>query len=765
MEFNNTQMIYMRNFLNEKSSVRNAVVVGNKGLGKSYVIKKLICEYNYITISFSKDFYFPFEYIRKGLSLSSDVKREEIISALSNAYVSNHYIVYQNFEYCDKDSMELIKQVIQFHNDYTIPAISIFELNSETVPDHISWMNPYYIRFKSFSNEEIAIYIRSIIHANHNKELAYACNQLISIAKGNLLSLHLAKNILLQKGILIRYASSESFKYTGEEFPDNLLFLYMDLFKILDIHIQDTLRIIIPFENRVNISLLKETFSHCKMIEYYLDEISKYKSFIFKQSDLILDEIPENYVFPIEQAKEAVIESTIDNYIDQKTAELYQHIEKIYQQAKTNSCIKQRDYIYLLLLLTKLKKQKITINHLPYYVDLMQYYFENSSYAAVIRQAELFLSFKVLSTVQINAEEPQFFRIYFKALLASGQYSVIINYLDRLPDWDIKLLIAYAYYNNGNPKRALGLCNEIKEEHKSGELFSLEASIYDWLGDNRHSLISFKRALNFISDNDELKYSLYKKYSLYIDFELPECKAYIKKALEYYECISIRKYAETLHNYGTESIITFFPDGMKYLDKAKSLFDQICEKEAYHSLNSIAIGYCLEGKYNEAVKIWEKINVQQIEIDFCRFTILNNLFCAYIKLDKLRMANNIKIQLSQSLNIIESINYIKSFIKERPDIQHPIRQYLLNCGLLEWKKNNIQEALHYFTLSIDCSKYHSTMLYLIQSQIKELQTDNMFIKELFNKIKVKKLGTPGKLASFFAKHKMYYCILMFWGDN
>ena len=765
MEFNNTQITDMRNFLNENSPVRNALVIGNKGLGKSYVIKKLISEYNYITISFSKDFYLPFEYIKKGLSLSSDAKREEIIRALSDTYVSNHYIVYENFEYCDKDSMELIKQVIQFHDNYIIPAISIFELNFKTVPDYINWMNPYCIKFKNFSTEEIDLYIRSIIYANNNEEFEYVCNQFISIAKGNLLSLHLAINILLQKGILIRSTSTGLFKYTGEEFPGNLLFLYMDLFKILDIHIQNTLRIIIPFENRVNIALLKETFSHCRMIEYYLDEISKYKSFIFKQRDLILDEIPENYVFPVEQAREAVIESTIDNYIDQKTAELYQHLEKMYQQAKANSCIEHIDYIYLLSLLTKLKKQKITINHLPYYVDLMQYYFENSSYAAVIRQAEQFLSFNILSLMQINAEQPQFFRIYFKALLALGQYSVIINYLDRLSDWDIKLLIAYAYYNNGNPKRALALCKEIKEDHKSGELYSLESSIYDWLGDNRNSLKSFKKALSFISGNDELKYSLYKKYSLYIDFELPECKAYIKKALEYYEPLSIRKYAETLHNYGTDSIITFSSDGMKNLERAKELFAQLCEKESYYPLNSLAIGHCLQGEYCEAVKIWEKINAQQIEIDFCRFSILNNLFCAYIKSDNLRMANEIKIQLSWSLNISETINDLKSFIKERPDVQHPVRQYLLNCGLLELKKNNTQEALHYFTLSIDCSKYHSTMLYLIQNQIKELQADNILLRELIKKIKAKKLGVPGKLASFFAQHKMYYCILMFWGDN
>lgn len=765
MEFNITQMTHLKNFLDEDSPVRNTLLMGKKGLGKSYVIKKLISDRHYIIISFSKDLYLPFEYIRKGLSLTPDLKREGIIHALSDAYVSNYYIVYENLEYCDKDSMELIKQVIQFHDTYRIPAISIFELNSETIPDYISWINANPIKFFNFSNEEIDAYIRSIIRSNDKKKLTYACNQLVSVARGNLLSLHLAINILLQKGILVRSASAQFFQYIGDEFSDSLFFLYMNLFQILDTHIQDTLRIIIPFENRVNISLLKETFSHCRMIEYYLDEISRYRSFIFKENNQMLDEILENYIFPVEQAKEAVIESTIDNYIDRITAELVQHLEKMYQQAKTKPNIKQADYIYLLSLLTKLKKQKITIIHLPYYVELMQCYFENSSYAAVTRQAEQFLSFNILSITQINTEQPQFFRIYFKALLALGQYSLIITYLDKLPDWDIKLLIACAYYNNGNPKRALGLCNELKEAHNCGEIFSLEASIYDWMGDNRHSLISFKKALKYISDNEALKYSLYKKYSLYIDFELPECKTYLEKALTYYENISIRKYAETLHNYGTDSILTFLPSGMNDLAKAKELFVQICEKETYYPLNSLAIGHCLEGKYNEAVIIWEKINIQQIEIDFCRFTILNNLFCAYIKLDNLRMAKNIKIQLSRHLNILETMNCLKSFVKGRPDLQHPLRQYLLNCGLLELKQDNIQKALHYFALSIDCSKYHSTMLYLIQSQLTELQTDNVVLKNLLYKIKAKKLGVPGKLARFFAQHKMYYCILMFWGDN
>lgn len=769
MKFNTEQREKIRDFLMEKALVRSAIIYGNEGLGKSSAIRENILDLDSTTITFSKDFFLPFECIKKALALSLNARREEIISALSRAYVLNHCILYENVEYCDVDSLELIKQVILFHNTYGLSAVSLFELNSDKIPDFFKQVNAANILFTELSDTAIEYYIQMTIYADNYTQLTYVCKQLAVIAKGNLLSLNLAQNILLQKGILVRVSPGNLLKYTGAKFSDNLLFLYMDLFNILDSHIQDTLRIIVPFEDRIDITLLKKTFSRCKMIEFYLEEISKYRSFIFKRQERTPYDTPlVYYVFPTVRAKEAVIESTLEGYFYQITAELYQHLEKMYQQARCNPQISKEDYIYLLALLTKLRNHNLTINHLPYYVELMQYYLECSSYGAVVMQAEQFLSFNVLSIIQINAEQPQFFRIYFKALLALGQYNLIITYLDKLPDWDIKLLIAYAYYNSGKPQRALGLCKELEEQHKCGEVFSLEASIYDWLGDNKQSLASFKKAISFISNNEELKYSLYRKYSLYIDFELPECKSYVKKALDYYKTLSTRKYAETLHNYGTDSIITFLPEGMKDLEKAKELFYRICEKEVYYPLNSLAIGYCIQEKYYKAIEIWEKIDTQQIEIDFCRFAILNNLFCAYLKVNDLKMANSMRIQLSMQLNLLEIDRNLKSFAKEKPDIQHQIRQFLLNCALLELKQENIPEALKYFNLSFDCSNYHSTMLYLIQNQVAELQercSNTTLLNRLYNKIKLKKLGDPGRLASFYAKNKMYYCILMFWGDN
>lgn len=769
MEFNVTPKEHIKDFLNQTIKVRNAIILGNEGFGKSYALKEALAETDSFTITFSENFYLPFECIRKSFSLSPNAKREEIIAALSKSYDLNHCIVFENFEYCDADSWELIKQVIQFHNSYDFPSVSIFVVNCETPPDALNEINATIIRFTPLSDNEMDLYIQTIICADTDERLMYARKQLVTIAKGNLLSLNLAINILLQKGVFVRLPSKSILNYTGSEFTDNLFFLYMDLFKILDIHIQEALRMIIPLEDRVNISLLKETFARCKRIECYLDEISKYKSFIIRHQETISDGTTlVHYVFPSERAKEAVIESTIEDYFCQITTELYQHLEKLYQRTKSSSEISKEEYVYLLVLLTKLRNNNLTINHLLYYVELMQYYLECSSYGAVIKYAEQFLSYNILSIVQINIEQPRFFRIYFRALLALGQYNLIINYLNTLSDWDIKLLVAYAYYNCGKPQNAMGLCKELEEEHKCGEVFSLEAAIYDWLGDNQKSYNAFKKALCFTSNNDELKYSLYKKYSLYIDFELPECKQYLKKSLDYYETVSIRKYAETLHNYGTESVITFLSSGMKDLEKAREIFYSICEEEAYYPLNSLAIGYCIQEEYYKAIEIWEKIDVEHIEVDFCRLAILNNLFCAYIKVDNIKKACYIKESLSKQLNIGTAKQDLQLFVEKKPDIQHQIRQFLLNSALLELRKGNNSEALHYFTLSIDCSKYHSTMLYLIQEQVTILQNfdvNTSVLRKLQHKLWTRKLGAPGKLAKFYAQNKMYYCILMFWGDN
>lgn len=765
MEFYSEQKNQLDTFLKDDTIVRNAVIWGNVGLGKSKIIKEVITKLTVIIITFEKEFCSPFGYIKKGEHLPLSAKREEIVLNLSKSYTQNDCIVYENFEYCDKDSYELIKQVIHFHQENGMKAVSIIELNSECKPNYVHFNNIIYIQFNKLTDVEINTYIKSIVKATNKKHLAYICKQLSLIADGNLLALQLAKNILVQIKILAPLENGIQFNYRGDEFSDNLLLLYINLFKTLDNHIQEALRTIASFEDNIHIDLLKSAFSNCKLIDVYLDEISKYQSFILRRQSLLSTENSQaNYFFPIKEAKDAITESTPEEFFYQVTTQLYHHLEYLYKHSLKYTEIREADNIYLLTLLTKIRNQNLTINHLPYFVELMKYYSEHSSYGAVIQQAEYFLEVNILSHIQINKEQPLFFRLYFRALLAIGLYDKIIQYLDKLPDWDIKLIIAYAYYNNGNPQRALVLCKEIEQQYNCGEVYSLVASIYDWMGDNKRSLSAFKNALLYVSNNNELKYTLFKKYSLYVDFELPECQEKMFEAMQYYKNTSMRQYAETLHNYGTELVMILSDESIKYLEETKEILFHLCEKEIYYPLNSIAIYKCLCGNYSSAINIWEKINTQYIQIDFCRLAILNNLFCAYIKNNSLDLAKNMKKQLEHQLDILVNMKKPKQIYKERPDIQHQVRQFFLNCALLNLAQNNENNALSFLTLAWDCSKYNSTMLYLIQNLINKMQKNKTLLKTIHNKIKQRKLGCPNNLEKFFVKKQMYFCVIMFWGD-
>lgn len=764
MEFYSTQRNQLQQFLENNTQVRHVVIFGNIGLGKSKIIEEMTSQRDFVSISFDKEFRPPFNYISQDSSLSHEKRREQIIMELSKMYIDKECIIYKNFECCDMDSLELIKQVIQFHEANKLPAVSIIEWNSDCKPDYPEWDNTTYISFQELPDNDLAIYIKSIIKTKKQEQFTYVCDHLTHIAHGNLLALQLGINILLQKGILVKLPNGK-YDYKGDEFSDCLFILYLELFKTLENHIQEALRMIVPFDDCVYISLFKNAFTQCQMIDKYLDEISKYQSFILRKQ-VLHNNKSTAYSFTAEEAKQAVTESTPFDYLSQITAQLYEYLETLYKKSVSLPDISKEDQIYLLVLLTKVKNQNLTINHLSYFVKLMQYYYDYASYREVICQAEKFLNKNVLSLVQINSDQPLFFRLYFRSLLAIGQYDTIIQYFDKLSDWDIKLLIAYAYYNKGNPAQALELCKKLETEHLCGEIYSLEASIYDWMGDNKNSAANFKKALLYIANNDALKYTLYKKYSLYVDFELPECRNRIEAALNYYRTTSVRQYAETLHNYGTDNVMIFSDTSLSFLQEAEQLFLSLCEKEVYYPQNSIAIYYCLQENYSEAIKIWERIDVQNIPIDFCRLAIQNNLFCAYIKNYNLESAVNIKIQLENHLRSLNLLENPKQIAQQRPDIQHQVRQFFLNCALLALAQDRRDMAFEFFMSALECSKYHSTMLYLIQNQVEQLQKTEhaSILDKLYSKIRSKKLGCPGKLAKFFAQHQMYYCILMFWGD-
>lgn len=761
MELYQKEKECLRNFLSNPSIVRSAAISGNMGVGKSRTIHDVLDGMSTHWVIFRRDAYTAFSALREGIGLSVDTQYEEILRMLSLAYSTSDCIVYENFEYCDRDSLELIKRVLQFHRTNGYPAVSIMEWNGEK-PLISKVDSDIEIHFNELNQAEMAQYLKTIVCAKNKSEQEYIMGRLYEVSAGNLLSLQLSINVLVQRGILFE-SPGEMYSYNGEKVQGSLFLLYVDLFKELNDRIQYALKMVSPFEDSIYLSLLDDAFSKCKILDASLDELSRYRSFILKKQPKDTERIiTPDYIFAAKDARDAVIDAidaTSDSMfsLERITAQLYQHLETLHNVPRFYDNLSTEDKIALLQLLTKIRKHYLTVNHLPYYVELMEYYYRQSSYWSVVEHAKRFLAEHVLNAKQIHHVQPNFFRLLFKAQLAIGQYQEIIQYENTFSDWDIKLLMARAHYNMGNPFKALTLCQEIEsmnDEPPHGEVFSLEAAIYDWLGNTRCSLANFKKALQYIGENRELKYSLSKKYSLYLDFDLPECQDRMKEAAEYFSTRSRRLYAEALHNLGTSRVLSF--GDISELEQSEKLLLTICDTEIYYPRNSIAIYYALNLNFQRAIDIWSKIDLSDITVDFCKFAIQNNLFCAYIKAGDFEAANSLREEIGLQLKEKSA----------RSDLGHLIRQYYLNCGLLSLAEGQDEAAARYLDQALEYSKYPSTMCYLIRHEIKRLQATAHItpIKRLHQAVKNANRGNPSKLEKFFAEHRMYFCIIMFWGD-
>ena len=247
-------------------------------------------------------------------------------------------------------------------------------------------------------------------------------------------------------------------------------------------------------------------------------------------------------------------------------------------------------------------------------------------YLNVIKQGESLLESHIVNNRQLNDVSHQFWTTFFKALLAVGNYEKVLGYRGQFDDKDLNFSIAVALYNYGRPIDALEILEKElfgTSEYK-GYAYNLVASIYDWLGNNRKSLDAFKKALAF-AYNDKLKYQLYKKYSMYIDFRIPECQEKMNDAIEYYKLCNLKQYAECLHNYGTGCVmIKNFNEADKYLKKSIEVLNKICANEIYYPLNSLAILYCYNNhKYKMAISTLKKALKCDIYLAFCELATEN----------------------------------------------------------------------------------------------------------------------------------------------
>lgn len=764
--FNQTVKDNLNSLLKNASEFKLIILWGEKGNGKTYSAHSVL-QANHIRtkdIIFSEESIFPLELPENLFASIHD--EDDILIYYSQLFQDNYCLLFQNMEFCDLDSQRILYRLIKYHKINAQKACVIFEYNTLKRPDDI---------LCSLSTESLFIgnpekdcfykyYDTYFDSVSVSKDLF---ERILQITHRNIHNFLAVLKILRYMRVLdINDSKYIYIKNSNYELPNTLFELYMDLFDKLKEYAQKPLILTAPFSKQIYSTIIQGIYHNYDEFEEYLKFLCDKGCFILKNhtdANKYSKFFQVDYVFLDECARKAVIARINQEKAEQIVLRYYNHLDNLYNNKHIYNNLPDTDKMLLLLKLTKSRQNVLKINQVPYITELMKHYYECFMYLNVIKLGENLLESRLLNNLQLNHESHSFWVIFFKSLLAVGDYKKVLGYREVFADEDLNYYIAVALYNYGCPKAALEhlekkLCEA--GEYK-GYAYNLASSIYDWLGENKKSSESFKKALT-CADNDKLKYQLYKKYSMYIDFRIPECREKMKHAVEYYKSCNLKQYAECLHNYGTGYVMMKdFNKAEKYLGLSIDMLNKTCANEIYYPLNSLAILFCYDGyRYKTAISLLERALKCDIDVTFCELAIHNNLFNIRINTDDVDSAKTEK-------NILETLFQkvdcdLKELPQKRPDIQHQLRQFYYNCALLCKLEEDDEEALKYFLKAKVCSIYHSVILYSIEKNITDLRSklgQNGFLSRLRNR----KIPAPTELEKFIYENNSYLCELMFWG--
>lgn len=756
----------LKELLNSDFAFKLVVLWGEQGFGKTHMIHSVLEANNIKTknIIFFAENIFPLNF-RKDFALCT-MDEDSVLMECSKLFKEGICLLFQNMECCDLDSRRLLYRLLKYHKNTSQEACVILEYNTTIEPnDVLCSLVTSKICIEAPDGNCFYAYLRSCFQSNKKNALLF--DRIINLSRRNIHEFFSVLNVLLHLGVIgVNQEGLYYYKETTYKIPSSLIDLYIDLFDILKDHTQETLISAAPFSNQIYSTIIQGIYRNYNRFDEYLNDLSKYSSFVSSNNlignnDSKIFQAP--YVFSTEIARSAVIAKINCDKFSEIISKYYSHLDSLYNNKKIYNGLSEEDKVLLLVNLSKKRQNTYSINQIPYIVELMAYYYKHFQYLNVLAEAERLLNSKILNIKQLNMESHQFWVIYFKSLLAIGKYETVIGYKGQFENEDLNFFIASALYNFGSPEEALIILkNNIKlTSDYIGYVYSLMASIYDWLGDNSESDKYFKKALKHISSN-KLKYQLYKKYSIYVDFRIPECQQKISEAIEYYKDTNMKQYAECLHNYGTGCVmIQSFNTAQEKLELSANVLNKICANEIYYPLNSLGILYAYHGgRYMEAIQIWKRALKCDIDIDFCKLAIHNNIFNLSININDMVSAISEK-------NILETMfakecDDLKHISRERPDIQHQLRQFYYNCALLNKKENKPEEALIMFMEAKECSKYESIVLYSINQNIKTIK-EKIKRKTLLSNLKVQKIPEPTELEKFIHERDMYLCEIMFWG--
>ena len=246
------------------------------------------------------------------------------------------------------------------------------------------------------------------------------------------------------------------------------------------------------------------------------------------------------------------------------------------------------------------------------------------------------------------------------------------------------------------------LSNRPKDSALRFKLYSLMASVYDWMNNakkrKRYFLLARREISNLnVLDKDYAKALLWKKSTMCFSFSVPEVKKNMIKAYN----IFIRKNRlyeayECALNIGNEFLFDAdFNNAYHYINMAYDGFHLIGSEQIYVANNSLGLWFMLSKQYENALCHYLKINTHIIE-PFCAYSVKINIANAFLRLKRYNEAKEILDYLGKQTSIFQD-----------PDMRIVATHYHLAKAFF-YKVSNTQKALHELSTAMKlCDPFNS----------------------------------------------------------
>ena len=653
-------------------------VYGEKGLGKSYAIRKFLNNHSelktlHITSNSFSDFYLePIEhailgipnFIDENVTSNKLTYTENTMKKLINFCINNECIIYfENIHLFDEKLLFFTKAFINnlLLNYSHLKTFIIIEYDNNDEKSNMDLIETFYdlfpaefIKFKRASNHELELHIKKHFQ-NNLKIMPEDLEYIIDSSFGNVKLCNIIINYLKQKELIIKATDYWCCKKLKSGMLSNILknSIQERYFK-LDNTLKNLLKqsSLLGFEfdsktlsNTFRILCAEEQLKKIEEISSLItekDTESSYYSFenqeifLFTQAQMSKDEklvwydVLKKYFY--ELYSKSIKSSNKDNYVVATNhilkAANYAFLGEEYQNAFSyykialSRCINGMDYETSLTIINRIEQL-----------------------SAIIKLDD-YIMFKILYW---KAECFEYMGKYSDArncyLLCANNYNIKNDYKDLL--YHIAYCTYYASEVENALQQLIHLINDDLNPITYCNVSSMLATIYQEVGDHDKSLFYYKQAIDICKKNNLVYEYNVQLRKAQVRNNFTRSLTDLKQAITFFEKENdIKELAKVEHNLGLNYLVLGeFKNSLPHFLKAIELFNSFSSIDVIYPYVSLGIYFATyENDFNKAIEYFEKANCNGIN-DYKKLCIFSNLVLCHIKMQNYEIASTLLIKM------------------------------------------------------------------------------------------------------------------------